>query len=127
MPEDDAFRLGKIQKLAMAVAKAEGYGVEGALPTRINNPGDLELGDVGCGVEQGKTIYPNAKAGWDALERQCALILTDKSPYYQTQMTIMQFAMKYTGNDEAAAWAKTVADFLGLLTTNTLRAYSAAP
>ena len=41
-------------KFARAIAKAEGFGLPGALPTRANNPGDMMLGDRGWGNGSGE-------------------------------------------------------------------------
>jgi hypothetical protein len=114
----------KSKALAEAIAKAEGFFVPGSLPARCHNPGDLENGDVGCGVDQGKTIYPNDAAGWLALEHQCDLILGGLSHAgYRIGDTLWKFAVRYTGNDGAAGWAQTVAQHLGLSVTNTLEDY----
>ena len=63
--------------LAQAVANAEGFEFPKALiPTLANNPGDLELGDVGYGVMQASggnriTVFASASLlGWAALENQ---------------------------------------------------------
>jgi hypothetical protein len=63
-------------KLAEAIAHEEGYYVEGSLPQRNNNPGDLRHGNG----EVHPDNQPNAvgafatpEDGWAALERQLAL------------------------------------------------------
>lgn len=101
-------------KFAQAVALAEGYYVAGSLPNRINNPGDLELGDRGYGVEQQKTIYFTAEDGWDALERECTAILTGSSHVYSVDWTLSQVASKWTGGDNDGAWVKIVVEKLNL-------------
>lgn len=113
----------KVVLLAQAIAKAEGFGVPGALPTRCNNPGDLEVGDVGKGIEQGKTIFPTEQAGWNALEHQVDLMLNGHSHVYKPSMTFLQVAQLYTGGDASPAWAQIVAQKLGVSVTNTLDEY----
>jgi hypothetical protein len=115
----------KLLQLCQGIAKAEGYGVPGALPTRCNNPGDLEIGDVGLGTEEGKTIFPSAVAGWNALYRECGLMLAGeqsahRSHVYTLDMNFLQVAQKYTGNDDPAGWADNVARFCGVAATSTL-------
>lgn len=110
----------KVIAFAQAIAKAEGFGVAGALPTRCHNPGDLEVGDVGYGTDEGKTIFSEDQDGWMALEHQCDLMLTGNSHLYKPSMNILQVAMLYTGNDSSASWAQAVAQALGISVTTTL-------
>jgi hypothetical protein len=110
-----------IDNLAMeaahAVALAEGFFVADSLPARCFNPGDLELGDRGWGVEQGKTIY--VKADWQAdindhtdgcsaLRREWIAILSGASHEYNLRMKFIDLAMRWTDNDNPGAWAKIV-------------------
>jgi len=110
----------KIMQLAQAIAKAEGFGPPTNLPTRINNPGDMCLGDRGYGVQSGKTIFPNVADGWAALTRECYLMLTGESHLYNPTKTFLQVATLYTGGDAAEAWATIVSGALGLTPQNTL-------
>jgi hypothetical protein len=110
----------KVIALAQAIAKAEGFGVDGALPTRCHNPGDLEVGDVGYGTDEGKTIFSEDQDGWMALEHQCDLMLTGNSHVYKPSMNFLQIAQLYTGGDNAGAWAQIVAQSLGISVTMTL-------
>src|SRR5271169_4369349 len=104
----------KANELAEAIAyKGEGFGPPENLPTRCNNPGDLELGDVGYGVDAGKTIYANLVDGWDAIDNECLLMLSGQqslhhSHIYNPTMTFLEVAEKYTGDDNAAQWASAV-------------------
>ena len=82
----------KVIAFAQAIAKAEGFGVAGALPTRCHNPGDLEVGDVGYGTDEDKTIFSEDQDGWMALEHQCDLMLTGNSHLYKPSMNILQVA-----------------------------------
>ncbi len=127
--------------LARAIAEAEGFGVFNAIPTLANNPGDLELGDVGFGVYQGRTIvfksesnpkpsgvtiFPDAVSGWAALEHELTLILSGKSTVYKPTMTIAEMAKRWT-QTEQSQWALNVCDGLAkcgrmAATTTTLSA-----
>ena len=113
----------KVVAFAQAISKAEGFPVEGSLPQRCHNPGDLEIGDVGCGMEQGKTIFPNDEAGWMALYHQVTLMLCGLSHIYRPEMNFLDVAIKYTGNDNAQAWAAIVAHDLGVSIATPLRSF----
>jgi hypothetical protein len=113
----------KVTRMAQAIAKAEGFGPPNNLPTRINNPGDLELGDQGNGVDQEKTIFKTEQDGWDALEGQVRWMLTGNSHVYSLTDTILQVAERYTGYDDADAWASIVARELGITISTTLAGY----
>src|ERR1700761_5117234 len=114
----------KVVLLAQAIAKAEGFGVPGALPTRCHNPGDLEVGDVGYGTDNLKTIFANDQAGWTALEHECDLVLNGLSHAgYKVSDTFLQFASRYTGNDSPGTWAQAVCQFLDISVTDTLKSF----
>jgi hypothetical protein len=114
----------KISKMATAIAKAEGFFVPGSLPARCHNPGDLEIGDVGYGVDDGKTKFKDDNDGWMRLRHQCDLILSQLSGAgYKLSDTWWQVAVRWTGNDAAANWALSVAQSLGMSATNTLQDY----
>lgn len=102
------------QKIAKAIARAEGFYAQGSLPQRANNPGNLERGDIGYGMISGKTIYPSPGQGWNALYAQVQAMLDGSSQYYDPTMTISDIAPIYTGNDNSISWAQNVADSLGV-------------
>lgn len=108
-------------KMSYAIAHAEGYFAHGSLPGRINNPGDMKLGDKGHGVDHGKTIYATATDGWNALRRECVAILTGASHFYSVSDTIADVARKWTGGDNDDAWAAIVAEKLSLDPGTTLK------
>ena len=63
-----------MSKLAEAIAKEEGFGISGAVPTRNLNPGDIEHAPG----EMHNTSSPigsfsTVEEGWAALERQLQL------------------------------------------------------
>ena len=114
----------KVLQLAQAIAKAEGFGVPEAFPTRVHNPGDLCLGDKGWGTQAGKTVFPDDAAGWDALYHQCGLMLSGQSHVYSLDMTFLQVAQAYTGGDNPSAWAQIVAEACGTNIETTLGEYA---
>jgi hypothetical protein len=101
-----------VQRIAKAIAKAEGFYVSGSVPSRAHNPGDLKLGDKGYGTIDGKTIFPSDSQGWQALYHEVQLILDGKSAYYQPSMSIADIGNIYSGGDPN--WAQNVADDLGV-------------
>jgi hypothetical protein len=121
-----------IQAFATAIAHEEGFYVEGSVPQRSRNPGDLsDDGDVGLGViETGGpmgakiTIYPTVDAGWAALTKKVARMLNGASSVYTPDLSIEQVGMKYSGD---AVWGKNVAARLGVPATMTLAEYASQP
>lgn len=119
--------------IGKAIARAEGYGPAGNIPTDAHNPGDLMLGkrfDITVthkgqqctGTINGVTIYPKAdpdcdiddlEDGWGALYREIRLMLTGRSHIYQAGWTITRISEAYTHTDPEA-WAATVAEALGV-------------
>ncbi len=116
-----------VTALSQAIAHAEGFYVRGSLPARVNNPGDLELGDHGHGTANKKTIYATAESGWLALEAECTLILSGRSHYIKPFMNFNRFAMIYTGNDHPTTWANAVTQKLGKLPGDTLASLITEP
>ena len=126
----------KVERLAVAIARAEGFFVEGSLPQRANNPGDMELGNRGWGTMSAKTVYAKADInadindhvdGWSALRRECTAILTGASADYNVNFTFIELAAKWTGGDSPETWLDTVLQHLGVEMTMTLREYVLAP
>lgn len=108
-----------VQKIAQAIAKAEGFYVQGSVPQRAKNPGDLELGDRGYGTIDGKTVFPSTSQGWQALYAQVQSILDNSSAIYGPDWTIQDIANEYVNGrsditSDSAAWANNVADSLGV-------------
>ena len=103
---------------AAAIAQAEGFGQPGAVPTIANNPGDLELGNIGYGVTKAAagqqiTNFPTLQAGQAALENQINLITTGQSTAgYNPSMSIAQVGQLYSGG--SSNWANNVATALGV-------------
>lgn len=103
-----------IGKLAAAIGRAEGFGPVENLPTKINNPGDLELGDLGLGTQAAKTVFSSIAEGWSALRREIEIIANGQSKYYNADTTIADMAKLWTGGDNADSWAQNVASALGV-------------
>lgn len=112
-----------IQRLASAIAHAEGYGSQGAIPTLANNPGDLKLGDHGYGTINGKTKFGSPAEGWAHLRAQIRLGWLDRSDYYGPDDTFRQIAETWTGGDHSEEWLKSVTADLGVGPDTTLRGY----
>lgn len=122
----------KANTFRAAIAKAEGWHVLGSLPQRINNPGDMKLGDRGWGIVEGKTVYLKAdfaapiddKAdGAAALWRECLAMLSGASPVYYVNDTFALVASSWTGGDNTVAWMNVVCSELGVTPNTTLRQY----
>lgn len=89
---------GGAYALANAIAFNEGYGIEDAIPTTSNNPGDLELGDIGYGTTGAITNFPSFSAGYTALLNQAQKMISGGSSVYSPTESIAQAAATYTGN-----------------------------
>jgi hypothetical protein len=73
-----------VSKLARLIAREEGYGIPGAVPTRDNNPGDLRHSPHSSHEGEGSNdigIIDDPEDGWADLERQLQL-------YADRQMTL---------------------------------------
>lgn len=101
-----ATSLPTLTPLASAIAQSEGYGVPGAIPTVANNPGNLELGDVGYGTANAAggnqiTIFGSLADGAAALENQLNKIFNGTSSNYTPDMSLSQFGQIYSGGNPA--------------------------
>jgi hypothetical protein len=111
------------QQLMKAIAKAEGYGVKGAIPTRYHNPGDIRAsrgvkypGQVGLN-KHGYAIFKNDCFGWAAMQGQLDKIINGESRFYSVNMTLRQLAKLYA---TSPLWVKNVAKNLGVTPNTTL-------
>lgn len=110
--------------LASAIAQAEGYGVGNSIPTQANNPGSLELGDLGYGTlsaagGQQITVFPSATDGWNALGNQINSIYNGSSNYYNPTQTLIQFGNTYSGGN--SNYGSILAKILGVTPDTTLQ------
>jgi hypothetical protein len=103
-----------LEKIAYAIAVAEGFFVAGSLPQRRNNPGSLK------GSDGQLRTFSTVEEGWTALKRQIRLILSDASRYYKSTMSVWEIAAIWTGGDKPEAWAGIVAGRLGIAPSETL-------
>lgn len=113
--------LQALQPLSSAIGNAEGFGVAGAIPTRANNPGDLELGDLGYGtLGNGISIFPDAASGQNALTGFLANILGGGNPNYSPNMSLSQFGDVYVNGPNGGTsqgsqdWTANLAKSLGV-------------
>lgn len=104
----------KVAAFARGIARAEGFGTPGAIPTVRHNPGDIKVNGI-------IATFASDDEGWAALYRQLNLIVSGESHVYTLADTIGQMAFKWTGNDNPTAWASIVASEIGARIENTLR------
>jgi hypothetical protein len=111
--------LANLGSLYAGISQAEGYGLDNALPTQANNPGDLELGDIGYGtVGNNITVYPDYTTGQNALVGFLNNIFSGNNPNDSPSMSIQQFADTYVNGPQGGTtqgsqnWAQTVAQSL---------------
>ena len=106
-----------VKRFAQAIATAEGFFVNGSIPQKNNNPGDIMQGGQ-------YVVYSAIADGWQALYAQVYKMFFGGSLYYNSGMTISQVAYYYAdgGNDPsgAANWAQNVAKYLGVTPDTTL-------
>ena len=106
---------GVIDRLADAIAFAEGFYVKGSRPQRNHNPGNLTLDLTGKSVGQDAiyVVYATDEDGWEALKKQVRMMLDNSSKIYNNAMSILDVAKRYT-TTEQLAWARNVASRLGV-------------
>src|SRR5208282_2218712 len=116
--------------LARAIAKAEGYGVRSAVPTRYNNPGDIRAmpgthypGQIGLSAQR-YVIFRTKADGWAALYALVDKILSNQSAHYNTSMTFRQLARRYA---TSPTWVKNVTHNLGTTPSTTIAEYFDLP
>jgi hypothetical protein len=106
-----------VRRFSQAIATAEGFFVNGSIPQKNNNPGDI--------MAHGHyVVYSSIEEGWQALYAQVYKMFYGGSMYYNPTMTISQVAFYYANgaNDPtgAANWANNVADYMGVTPDTTL-------
>ncbi len=122
MPGNSPADRGLVERIARAIAKAEGFfatdplgGVVGATrPQRNNNPGDLTVDLTGkrIGWDGPFVRYASEADGWEALYAQVEKMLDGTSKVYKPGDTIDEVARKYTTTGQES-WASIVANDLG--------------
>lgn len=113
----------RTQVFAEAIAKAEGFGRHGALPTRFRNPGDLRAprgvrypGQIGLNARH-YVIFKDEASGWAALRHQVEKIVAGESSHYTVNDTLRQLSRTYA---TSSVWAKNVARNLGVTSDTAL-------
>lgn len=101
-----------VQRFAQAVARAEGYGIPGAIPTIAKNPGNLKLPNTPT-LGSGISVFDSIDQGWAALHNQLQLIIDGRSRFYNLDMTIKEMGDTWEA-DPGDAWARNVASDLGV-------------
>jgi len=108
-----------IKTFAQAIARAEGFGNAGAIPTRAHNPGDLKIPNKPTLAGTSITEFSGDDEGWSALYKQLWLILTGSSGVYDLDMSIADMARLWTAT-QSSAWAQNVASYVGAPTSTPL-------
>jgi len=105
----------QVERIARAIATAEGFFVQGSRPQRNNNPGNLTatFGYQTMGTDGPFPIFATEAAGWAALKDQIRMMLDGSSAHYQPTMSILEIARTYTATEQDA-WANNVANELGV-------------
>lgn len=113
-----------VKRFAEAIAHAEGFYVNGSLPQRCHNPGDLSVGDRGLGTARSSgfgasdiTIFDSDEAGWQELYSQAHRMLYGPSHIYRPELTMLEVGAKYAMDEN---WGRNVARTLGVEPTITL-------
>lgn len=119
----------KVEALAHAIARAEGFYVKGSLPNRLHNPGDIRLlpgqhiaGQVGLD-KHNYVIFKNDGEGFAALCNLLNHIAEDSSNRYSVHMTFAAFARKYVGGPDWSVWLKIICKKLAVSPRETLEVY----
>lgn len=104
-----------VQRIAEAIAFAEGFYVAGSRPARNHNPGDMTLDLIhkSVGMDGAFVVYSTDDDGWENLYRQISLWLSGGSSHATASSTISDISQFYTTTDQTA-WATNVANQLGV-------------
>lgn len=104
-----------VQRIAEAIAAAEGFYVAGSRPAQNHNPGDMTADLIGksIGKDGPFVMYSNDQDGWDNLTHQIQLWLGGGSSHATADSTISDISQFYTSTDQTA-WATNVANNLGV-------------
>lgn len=107
--------VSRVNRIAQAIAFAEGFYVSGSRAERNNNPGNLTyaFGFPTSGYDGMFPIFATLEGGWAALHTQIQMMLDGTSALYSPDMTILEVARIYT-TTEQEFWANNVASNLGV-------------
>jgi L-asparaginase II len=111
----DSSASGGVQRLAQAIATAEGFYVAGSRPQRNHNPGDMTQDLIGKAIAKDGffVVYANDADGWANLYAQINLWLSGGSSHANAQSTISDLSGFYT-TDNQSTWAINVANSAGV-------------
>lgn len=73
-----------LESFAACIATEEGFFVEGSLPARHSNPGNLTAWGK-WPVDHGYVVFDSDETGWEALRKQCAKNIFDR------RLTFLEF------------------------------------
>lgn len=106
---------GNVQRIAQAIAFAEGFYVSGSRPQRNHNPGDMTQDLIGrrTGMDGQFVVYASDDDGWQNLYAQIGKWLDGSSSNADATFTIGDISKFYTTTDQTA-WATNVANYLGV-------------
>ena len=118
----------KVNALATAISRAEGFGKRNTIPSRYHNPGDLKAfrnstpleGQVRIG-KAGHIVFKDDEAGKAALRDYIVRMMDGRSAHFNAGLTLNQVARRYAQNWRS--WVRVVSGELGVPPTTTLRAY----
>ncbi len=110
-----------IKAAARAIARAEGFYVQGSIPQTAHNPGDLKIPGSTNTIAGGITVFASDDAGWNALYKQLMMIVTGQSNVYNLDMSIAEMAARWTATQQGP-WATNVAAALAVPTSTKLYA-----
>lgn len=104
-----------VQRIAQAIAYAEGFYTSGSRAARNHNPGDMTQDLIGKSVNTDGpfVVFSNDEDGWSNLYAQINLWLTGDSHYASKDSTISDISEFYT-TTEKGSWAVNVANRLGV-------------
>lgn len=116
----------KVDSFAAAVARAEGFGLRNAIPTRYHNPGDIKSrpgiprlpGQKSIG-KAGHIVFRSDADGWGALHDLIHKMMDGRSRHFSQDMTVAEVARHYAANWRP--WAKIVCAELGVGPATRLR------
>ena len=103
-PSSTRSPIDRVERIADAIANAEGYYVPNSRARRNNNPGDLTtpLGQSYTGYDGQFVVFATDTDGWNALYILIADALNGVSGIYNADMSISEFATHYTATEQAA-------------------------
>lgn len=97
----------RVRRIALAIARAEGFYVAGSISQTRHNPGNI--------TDTSGTIrtYLTDADGWAALHDYIERVIAGRHPAYPAGVTIAEAARIYTATQQAE-WAYNVAAILGV-------------